>query len=138
MTSFTPQNTQAISMQLRRAALLCLATWCAAGAASAAEPATVAQLPRVVVEGRAQLLDVCPGAETQIRQALEGAVWRYQIAIAMPVRFTLQGSRISDVEVGDGPKAYALRLRHALSGLQCSGPQHAAQVHAFSVDLLTS
>lgn len=138
MTTFTPRDAMAASTRVRRAALLCLATWCGTGAAAAGDTATIAQLPRVVVEGRAQLLDVCPSAETQIRQALEGAVWRHQLAIAMPVRFTLQGSRISEVEVGDGPKAYALRLRHVLSGLQCRGPLQTTQVHAFRVDLLTS
>lgn len=131
MTSLTP------SAHPRLAALLSLAALCASATAAPEQPA-VQQLPRVVVEGRAQLLAVCPGADEQIQSALLGAVWRKQIDAVMPVRFTLQGTRVSEVQVGDGPMAYAVRLRHAVGSLQCSGPQAGTQVHEFSVALRSS
>ena len=85
---------------------------------------------------RTDVQALCPDVNNELQDALVGAVQEVASSAVIDVRFELQGSRVGEVKVGNGPAKYQRALRRAVRGLQCEAKEAEPQSVAMKVRFL--
>ena len=82
---------------------------------------------------RTDVQALCPDVSNELQDALVNTVKEVASSAVIDVRFELQGSRVGDVQVGNGPAKYQRALRRAVRGLQCEAKDAELQTVAMRV-----